>query len=401
MKGSGALTKPSGVLSKPAPGHLKKNGNTGKLINAHYLEIEYLLARVEGSTTHYQTLGVERSATNEQIVLAYHETITVLHPSYYKVRAAVPDEMLAKIDEAFDRVSQAFIILTDRQKRIEYDHSLKRRKVVPLPIDAPRSKKARNSGGLKKARPASGLLNKRAQRANESATDIKEAAYTKPSVVNRRRCERFKLSVPVLVSGHDRDGSRWQEVIKTVDVSRMGVALRLGRYVRTGALLHVTLPLPMKLRSHGFTEPGYNMYAIVRRVEPLTDGFRVVGLEFIGSHPPAGYLHKPNALFRTQKWDGPDRRREERFERDESVLIEYLDESQNVLAREVTITENISASGARVSVKAAPPAFELVKVTGANRSFESLAIVRNHYTTEDGVEHLCLQFKDNKWPLEQ
>ncbi len=142
------------------------------------------------------------------------------------------------------------------------------------------------------------------------------------------------------------------------------------------------------------------MYAIVRRVEPIADGFRVVGLEFIGSHPPAGYLHKPHALFRTQKWSGPDRRREERFEMAESVLIEYLDESQNVLGREVAVTENVSASGARVSVKSAPPAFEMVKVTGANRSFESIAMVCNHYSTEDGSDHLCLQFKDGKWPIE-
>ncbi len=399
MKGSGALTKPPGALNQPAPGHVKKNGNTGKLISAHYLEIEYLLARVEGSSTHYQTLGVDRAATNEEIVVAYHETIAVLHPSYHKVRAAVPDEMLTKIDKVFGKVSQAFFILTDRQKRIEYDQSLKRRKVVPLPLDASKQKKPKHSGGLKKARGASGNLNKRAQQAiTQTAQETR--AYTKPAVVNRRRCERFKLSVPALVSGHDRDGSRWQEVIKTIDVSRMGVALRLTRHVRPGIVLHVTLPLPMKLRSHGFTEQGYNMYAIVRRVEPIADGSRVVGLEFIGSHPPAGYLHKPHALFRTQKWSGPDRRREERFEMAESVLIEYLDESENVLAHEVAMTENISASGARVSVKSAPAVFELVKVTGANRSFQSIATVCNHYATEDGSDHLCLQFKDCKWPIE-
>jgi hypothetical protein len=388
--------KGSGALNQAAAGHVKKNGNTGKLISAHYLEIEYLLARVDGSSTHYQTLGVDRAATNEQIVVAYHETIAVLHPSYHKVRAAVPDEMLSKIDKVFGKVSQAFFILTDRHKRIEYDQSLKRRKVVPLPLDAPRQKKPRHSGALKKARSASGNLNKRATAQETQAPP----ASTRPALANRRRCERFKLSVPALVSGHDRDGSRWQEVIKTIDVSRMGVALRLGRHVRIGIVLHVTLPLPMKLRSHGFTEQGYNMYAIVRRVEPIADGSRVVGLEFIGSHPPAGYLHKPHALFRTQKWSGPDRRREQRFELAESVLIEYLDESQNVLAREVAITENVSASGARISVKSAPPMFEMVKVTGANRSFESIAMVRNHYATEDGNDHLCVQFKDGKWPIE-
>jgi hypothetical protein len=232
-----------------------------------------------------------------------------------------------------------------------------------------------------------------------------QPAFTKPSAetqtVNRRRCQRFKLSVPALVAGHDRDGARWQEITKTVDVGRMGVALKLAHRVRHGAVLHVTLPLPAKLRSHGFTEPGYNMYAIVRRVEPPVDGINVVGVEFIGSHPPAGFLHKPWALFRTQKWDGPDRRREPRVEIAESVLIEYLDESGATIAREVAATENISQSGARVAVKAAPAVYHLVKVTSANRAFEGLAFVRNRYAASDGRERLCLQFKDSKWLLNE
>ncbi|HKP87575.1 MAG TPA: PilZ domain-containing protein [Blastocatellia bacterium] len=409
MKGSGAFTKSSGGLNKSAQGHVKRPGNTGKLINEHYLEIEYVLERVEGSTTHYQLLGLERSATNEQIVVAYHETVAVLHPSYYKVRAALPDDLLEKVDSAFGRVSQAFLILTDSNKRTEYDRSLKRRKVVPLPLDAPKQKRARGSGGLKKPRPASGALDKREQSekqdGNKETVDVKVAqaatAFAKLSseatAENRRRCQRFNLLVPVLVAGYDRDGSRWQEVSKTIDVSRMGVAIRLVRRVRHGCVLHVTLPLPTKLRSHGFTEPGYNMYAIVRRVEPVAGGTRVVGVEFIGSHPPAGYLNKPWALFRTQKWDGPDRRREPRREVAESVLIEYLDDAQTIIAREVTRTENVSESGARVAVKSAPAVFDMVKVTSANRAFEGLAFVRNRYAANDGCERLCLQFKDNKW----
>jgi len=408
MKGSGVLSKSSDGLNKSASGQASRHGNTGKLINEHYLEIEYVLNRVEGSTTHYQLLGLERSATNEQIVVAYHETVAVLHPSYYKVRASLPDDMLAKVDSAFGRVSQAFLVLTDCNKRNEYDRSLKRRKVIPLPLDAPKPKRARGSGTLKKARPASGALSKREQAAKQSSNetiDVKvaqaEAVFTKLSneapTENRRRCQRFNLSVPALIAGYDRDGSRWQEVTKTLDVSRLGVALRLAKHVKHGCVLHVTLPLPTKLRSHGFTEPGYNMYAIVRRVGPIADGVRVVAVEFIGSHPPAGYLNKPWALFRTQKWNGPDRRREPRREIVESVLIEYLDESERVIAREVAATENISESGARVAVKSAPAVFEMVKVTSASRAFEGLAFVRNRYAANDGCERLCLQFKDNKW----
>ncbi|HVG19778.1 MAG TPA: DnaJ domain-containing protein, partial [Blastocatellia bacterium] len=109
---------------QPPHGKVVRQGNTGKLISAHYLEMEYLLNRVENSTTHYQTLGVERSAANEDIILAYHNTISVLHPSYYKIRAAFPDEMLMRIDETFNKVSEAFAVLTSHRKRAEYDKGL-------------------------------------------------------------------------------------------------------------------------------------------------------------------------------------------------------------------------------------------------------------------------------------
>jgi hypothetical protein len=133
--------------------------------------------------------------------------------------------------------------------------------------------------------------------------------FTKAPVkqnVERRRCERFKLTVPVLIAGYESSGGKWQEVTKTIDVSRIGVAIRMRRRLKHGLVVHITLPLPAKLRSHGFSEAGYNMYAIVRRVEPLIDGMRVVGLEFIGATPPGDYLYKPWATFRTQKmeWTG-------------------------------------------------------------------------------------------------
>ena len=95
MRNSGGLIR----RSKPL--------NTGKLISAYYLEIEYLLERIEGATTHYQTLGVERSANNEEVILAYQKSVTVLHPSYPKVRASVPDEMLVRVDEAFKKPYQS------------------------------------------------------------------------------------------------------------------------------------------------------------------------------------------------------------------------------------------------------------------------------------------------------
>src|SRR5262249_20501486 len=150
-----------------------------------------------------------------------------------------------------------------------------------------------------------------------------------------------------------------------------------------GLIVHVTLPLPVKLRSHGFSDAGYNMYAIVRRVESLKDSMRLVGLEFIGSTTPAGYLHNPSATFRTQQWHGPDRRREPREERAEAVAVEYLDESMSQVAREAAVTEDFSARGARVRVKSPPSEFEFVRITCSTRGLISLALLRNQWTGSD------------------
>src|SRR5205085_8827130 len=125
--------------------------------------------------------------------------------------------------------------------------------------------------------------------------------------------DRLKLSIPVRVVGTDRaaDG-KWSEMTETVDVSRTGVRLRMTRPVRYGMVLYLSLPMPAKLRSHGFAGSSYNVYTLVRRIEPPKKGVRVVGLEFIGEHPPPGYLEKPWATFRTRRWTGDERRRARR-----------------------------------------------------------------------------------------
>jgi curved DNA-binding protein CbpA len=385
--------------------------NTGKLISAYYLEIEPLLERVERASTHYQTLGLERSATNEQIIIAYHNMVRLLHPSYYKVRAAVPDDMLVRIDRIFGKVSQAMFVLTTPHKRIEYDELLRRHvhspsriilgklpdasaPAVPAPEIKPAPESATQKATVKSAAPDAIDIN-----VNPMQRPIFTKLASEGKEYNRRRCDRFKLSCPILVAGYDGAGSKWQEIAKTVDVSRLGVAVKMRKRIGHGSVLHVTLPLPLKLRSHGFSEPGYNMYAIVRRIELPKDGVRVVGLEFIGKNPPAGYLYKPWATFRTQKWTGADRRQDPREDRAEPVVIEYLHESMKSLGRTVAVTENVSRGGARVCIKSAPPEFDLVKITNVDRTFDSLAFVRNHYIDKDGFDRLCLQFVNNKWPM--
>jgi curved DNA-binding protein CbpA len=407
--------------------------NTGKLISSYYLEIDYLLERVEGATTHYQTLGIERSANADDVVVAYQKSVAVLHPSYHKVRATVPDEMLVRVDHAFKKLSEAFSVLTSSTKRTQYDEQRNPRTYATVPLEVPQpaaelrpgiaeskteakaEPRSRNAQPKTepKTEPRRGKTGPKTepskkQHAKVASIDINVAqemrpVFTKASVqqgsVERRRCERFKLTVPVLVAGYDHTGKKWQEVSKTIDVSRIGVAVRLRTPLKHGLVVHITLPLPTKLRSHGFAEAGYNMYAIVRRIEPIADGMRVVGLEFIGASPPTDFIYKPWATFRTQKWVGPDRRREPREERIEPVAVEYLDGSMQRLGREAAVTENVSPNGVRVCVRTSPAEFEYVRITSPNRTFSSLALVRNHWSGTDGFDRLCLQFVENTWPL--
>ena len=394
----------SAGLIVPAAGSMPLN--TGKLISAYYLEIDYLLERVEGATSHYQTLGLERSAAAEEVISAYQKSVAILHPSYYKVRAAVPDDMLVRVDQAFKKISQAFADLTDVNKRVQYDRALNSRLSTTRLRDTSEGQQAHPASApqkpQKKDRDTNDKAPGRVAAAEITVSRELRAVFTsstQPATLERRRCERFKLSVPALLAGYDSEGGKWQEVTKTIDVSRMGVAVWLRRYLKHGLVVHITLPLPTKLRCHGFSEHGYNMYAIVRRVEPLIESKRVVGLEFIGATPPTDFLHKPWSTFRTQKWAGPNRRREPREKLAEPVAVEYLDEAMKRISREAGLTEDVSPSGARVRVKSPPAQFEFVRVTSPKLSFSGLALLRNLWTGDDGLKRLCLQFVDQKWPM--
>lgn len=406
--------------------------STASLISSFYLEIDYLLSRIESASNHYQTLGIERSATQEQVNHAYEQTVVVLQPPHQKVRDALSAEMNIRIAEGFAKVSEAFDTLANTGRRANYDGAtVNKRSYVRLqPIETawptteppevkekpapPQEVKPKAAEPAppqevkpKAAEPA--LPPELVPDANSDHSQTQNirvfceqgrayAKVSKEAGASTRRCERFKLNIPALVTGHDHGGTKWKEVTKTIDVSRVGAAVRMSRRVKYGLIVHVTLPLPTRLRSHGFTEPSYSTYAIVRRIQPPNAGIRVVGLEFIGAAPPSDYLKKPWGTFKTQKWEGVDRRNEPRHKIVERFEIEYLDQDQHSLGVTVGITESLSASGCRLRITSAPSEFDYLRIKCVKRKFETLALPRNHYVGKDGVERLCVEFVENKCP---
>ena len=299
-------------------GPVESSRASSEELSSYYLGLEGLLNRVERSNTHYEVLGLPRSASSDQVKSAYRTAISEITPPASWVATGIPDQVQRRISKAMDRITQALAVLSNFGKRVDYDNSLTRKvnKPLPLPIAIPEFPKSRKSASEEFRGPspeAQSVVARpevaRAYGVSESDTD------------ERRRCERFKLRIPARITSYDPGGAKWTEVAETVDVARMGVGVRIRRGVRHGTIVHLMVPMPLKLRTHGYSDPGYSVFALVRRVEPQEDGTRIIGLEFLGEHPPAGYLEKPWAVFRTRQWTGSDRRRDQREPRAETLVF--------------------------------------------------------------------------------
>ncbi|HXG91652.1 MAG TPA: PilZ domain-containing protein [Blastocatellia bacterium] len=370
-------------------------------VSAYYLQIEGLLDRVERAVTHYQVLGLMRSATREDIRTAYRDIVSLLHPSFHGLHDCIPEETVARINKAMEKISDAFATLINLGKRIEYDNSLFTRATCPLPLTLPGSNASAATSPDSSELPAPSIAGQQVidTTNNPSQFPPRTKAETKTTAENRRHRERFDLILPVRITGCDAAEGKWREVAQTINVSQSGVAVSMRHRVRSGMVLHLSLPLPVRLRRHGHDEPNYKVYALVRHIERGKDGMRTVGLEFMGENPPEGYLTKPWARFRAPSWTGGERRREPRVSLSKTAQVEFLDETMRSIAQIQATVENVSRSGARLCIEKVSFDFEMVRVSSSNPEFESLAEVRDRYFGTDGLERICLRFVGKKWPL--
>lgn len=83
----------------------------------------FALARRE---THYEVLGVARSASGDEVKRAYYSYARRLHPDLF--RRDADEETRQRIDAAFARVAQAYDVLRDAALRAAYDLKLAKKK---------------------------------------------------------------------------------------------------------------------------------------------------------------------------------------------------------------------------------------------------------------------------------
>lgn len=383
-------------------------------MRAYWGELDLLLARIEGATDPYEVLGIERNAVYEEIWYAYKHQVALLYPSY-SINCSFPEAMQSRIERVFARISRAFAVLASSSRRRQYDESVSLMTDRLSPSLNAQAQPQLDQSHLVALAEAATRIQELAPLVGQAAATVETpppadpaqslsaAAEAEPASLASgkypRRFPRFKMRLPVQLTGFGRSGNAWQEAAETGQISRQGALVRMRQRVRHGHVLQVALPMPLKLRSYSFAESPYQTYAIVRSVIPRGDGVRDVGLEFLGRNPPEGYFDRPWSYFRTESWKGAERRRMPRFRIAEQIHLEFFTDTRMPLANSAGVTETLSRGGACVRVADLPDDFDLVGVNCPEHAFESLAVVTNRFAGQDGQERLCLQFIEQQWPI--
>jgi tetratricopeptide (TPR) repeat protein len=105
-------------------------------ISAAPERIEDFLDRVRKAETYYDLLGVDGSASPEQLKSAYYDIARRYHPDRFR---KTEPTLIGRIESAFARITQAYDTLRDNGLRANYDRKLQaRRKAQQLTDPAPK-----------------------------------------------------------------------------------------------------------------------------------------------------------------------------------------------------------------------------------------------------------------------
>jgi len=216
----------------------------------------------------------------------------------------------------------------------------------------------------------------------------------------RRKHRRVAMKLPVRVQGRDPDGTAWEAISSCHDASAGGVGLELDRPVVVGQVLHLSLPLPSRLRQYDLTDAFYRVYALVRSARPLPAGAVRVGLLFLGKQPPRGATALPGELFLMPGDPAPvERRRFPRHLVRLNLRLEAQSAPGGVPVEELAVAENVSEWGAQVRAATLPVMKgAILQVEEVGGDFRTRAEVRNVTIGADGRPRLNLLFLDAPAP---
>ena len=211
------------------------------------------------------------------------------------------------------------------------------------------------------------------------------------------------LSIAVRVQGHDTNNEPWEEMTTSEDASHGGASFPLRHNLVSGQVLLLSLPLPKNFRQYAIADASYRAYALVRHIAKSGNVARV-GVMFLGQKPPRGYDLNPGGRFLLPSDPRPtppgqkERRKHERFEAFLNFRLRRTDPMTGQVQEETTVTDNVSAGGARVLTGMGVSKGEVLLVEEVSGPFRTRAEIRNLYIGKDGIPRLCLCFLDGILP---
>jgi len=238
-----------------------------------------------------------------------------------------------------------------------------------------------------------------------------------------RRHQREELPLPVRVECRESEDHEWEELTHILDVAPFGARLRIACPTEPGRLLHLTLPMPRRLRCYDHDQEQYRVWSVVRHCKPLPSAddqlpHFEIGVAFIGKDCPATHETDPaeryeitagfteTDLWRVGEGPSPDdprpassnQRSETRHGIEDDVVIEVYGPDGRVHERETTKTENISRHGMAVFTNLNIARGRYIRVRSAQYRIAIIAAVRRLASFGDGRKRLHLEFVDQQWP---
>ncbi|MEP6904025.1 MAG: PilZ domain-containing protein [Actinomycetota bacterium] len=248
-------------------------------------------------------------------------------------------------------------------------------------------------------------------------------SITSVSEKEDRRIQRIGLALPIRIEGKVNRSVVWSEITRLQDVSAFGAGFNLNRPIKRGRLVAMTLPMPRQLRCYDHMEPQYRIWGLVRRCVSVKNSIALekyaVGVAFIGKNPPTSYTTNPAKLYEITQLEekgfwhivdapaNPDERdlpkelrRHSRYQIPVNVMLEILDDEGNVIGAEMTVTENISLSGASVFTSLSADVGSFMRLSSEQYNTTIISVVRGKRLGPDSIPRLHLEFIDHFFPLE-
>lgn len=231
------------------------------------------------------------------------------------------------------------------------------------------------------------------------------------------------LQAQLRVEWRDAGGEARTETTRLIDADLHGAAFALSEQVELGQMLKLTLPPVFESLRRAPDETQSETWALVWAVTPARGGrsggaaqrprhlTRVlffgmdVPRDFVeGAGGPCLYVAEDDGSFRLhRKADAgdrvADRRRESRIHLPYEVTAEVLDENGEVLASELSITENVSRRGAALRTTLDVRPYTRVRLTCAHFNLTVNSVVRACHVGPDKITRMHVEFIDGQWPL--